>query len=65
MPDMIKEYGPPSVFATWGGERNIHTVTEVKTNLNPGESSVYLKAVERLSMCWGKSAHHWTCLSID
>ena len=37
MSDMIKEFGPAFVFACWAGERLNHILTQIQTNLNPGE----------------------------
>lgn len=38
MTEMIKLYGPPSITSCWPGERLIHLITLIQTNLNCCES---------------------------
>ena len=37
MTEVIKLYGPPSVFSTWAGERLNHVLTFIKKNQNPSK----------------------------
>ena len=30
--EIIKQFGPPSIFSTWGGERINHIMTEITKN---------------------------------